>query len=241
METNIDRRAFDRRLYLAASILFPLLMLVGFGRTYYLKAVFGTPPLSSGLVHVHGILMTAWILLFIAQIRLVATKRLQLHRQLGYAAIALAVLMVVVGVPTALRAAKYGAPSNPAGIPPLGFLVVPLFDLLMFVGLFAAAISYRRQPAAHKRLMLLTAINFLPPALGRIHVASLVALGPLWFFGFPTLLALLCLGLDRRRHGRVNPAFATGTGLLVASYVIRLALLPTSAWLSVATWLTSFV
>jgi hypothetical protein len=60
----------------------------------------------------------------------------------------------------------------------------------MFVLLFVAAIFYRRRPAMHKRLMLLTAVNFLPPALDRIPVASLQALGPLWFFGFPTALAL---------------------------------------------------
>jgi hypothetical protein len=35
--------------------------------------------------------------------------------------------------------------------------------------------------------------------------------------------------------------FAAGLALLVASYVVRLALMPTEAWLVVATWATSFV
>ena len=75
--------------------------------------------------------------------------------------------------------------------------------------------------------MLLTAINFLPPAIARIPVASLQAFGPLWFFGFPVVLAGVCLALDARRHGRVNRVFLTGTLLLVASYVGRLALMTT--------------
>lgn len=55
---------------------------------------------------------------------------------------------------------------------------------------------------------LLTAINFIPPAIARIPIASLQALGPIWFFGFPTSLTLLCLTLDTRRFGRVNRVFA---------------------------------
>ncbi len=89
--------------------------------------------------------------------------------------------------------------------------------------------------------MLLTAINFLPPAIARIPIASLQALGALWFFGFPAVLALLCLGLDRRRYGHFNRVFVAGTVLLISSYIVRLMLMGTGAWLNLAGWLTSFV
>ena len=241
MDVNLARRTFDRRLFLAAAILFPLIVLVGFGRTYYLKGLFDTPPLPSSLVHVHGLVMTAWVVLFISQVRLISSKRIRLHQKMGYAGIGLGALIVATGLPTALRAAKYGSASSPPEIPPPAFLIVPLFDLVMFALFFGAAIYYRRRPAAHKSLMLLTAVNFLPPALARIPIPSLQALGPLWFFGVPTVLALLCLILDARRHGRVNTVFATGITLLVVSYVARLALMTTGAWLNLATWLMSFV
>jgi len=241
MDSRVDRRLFDRRLYLAAAVLFPLIVLAGFGRTYYFKGVFGSPPLPSSLVHVHGLLMTAWVVLFIAQVRFISSKRIRLHQRFGYAGIGLAALIVATGVPTALRAAKYGSASAPPGVPPLAFLAIPLFDLLMFTLLFGGAIYYRRRPAAHKSLMLLTAINFLPPAVARIPVAPLQALGPIWFLGFPTALAFLCLGLDARRHGRVNTVFATAVVLLVGSYIARLALMTTGAWLDFAALLTSFV
>jgi hypothetical protein len=120
-------------------------------------------------------------------------------------------------------------------------MAVPMMDLVMFALLFGAAIYYRRRPAAHKTLMLLTAINFVPPAIARIPVASLQAFGPLWFFGFPVVLAGVCLALDARRHGRVNRVFLTGTLLLVASYVGRLALMTTGPWMQFATWVTTFV
>lgn len=241
MDTSVERRLFDRRMFLVLAALFPVIVLAGFARTYYLKGFFATPPLPSMLVHVHGLVMTAWVILFIAQVRFISSKRIWLHQRLGYGGIALAALIVATGVPVALRAAKYGSASTPPAVPPLAFLAVPLFDLVMFVVLFGGAIYYRRKPAAHKSLMLLTALNFLPPALARIPILSLQAIGPLWFFGFPACLALLCLGIEARRHGRLNRVFATGVVLLIASYVGRLALMSTDAWIAIATRLTSVV
>lgn len=241
MNERVTTNTFDRRLFTIVAMAFALIVLVGFGRTYYAKAFFGAPPLSSMVVHVHGLLMTAWVGLFAVQVWFIASKQIRVHQRLGYAGIGLAVLIVAVGLVTAVRSAKYGSPSTPPGIDALSFLAVPVFDLLMFVILFGGAVYYRKKPAAHKSLMLLTAVNFLPPAVARIPLASLQALGPFWFFGFPTVLALLCLGADWRRRGRVNVVFATGTALLVASYVVRLALMGTSAWMRLAGWATNFV
>jgi hypothetical protein len=237
----LDRRVFDRRLFMAAAIAFPLIVLAGFGRTYYFKGFFDVPPLASLLVHLHGLLMTAWVALFMTQVWFVSSRRIRLHQRLGYSAIALAVLIVAVGFVTAVRAAKFGAASTPPGISPVAFLIVPLFDLLMFAVLFGGAVYYRKKPAQHKALMLLTAVNFVPPAIARIPIAALQAAGPLWFFGFPTAIALVCLGLETWRHGRLNRVFLAGTLLLIASYVVRLALMPTAAWMQIAVWLTSFV
>lgn len=241
MTQALDKRLFDRRLFLAAAIAFPVLILAGFGRTYYFKPLFDVPPLASMLVHLHGLLMTAWVALFATQIWFISSKRIRLHQRMGYSAIGLGLLIIAVGFVTALRAAKFGAASTPPGIPPRAFLIVPLFDLLMFALLFGAAIYYRKKPAQHKALMLLTAVNFLPPAIARIPIASLQAAGPLWFFGFPTALALLCLGLETWRHGRLNRIFLAGTLVLIASYVVRLMVMPTAAWMQVASWLTGFV
>jgi hypothetical protein len=225
---------------MTAAITFSLIVLVGFGRTYYLKSIFDPTPLPSLLVHLHGVLMTTWVLLFIIQVRLVAVREIRIHQRLGWTTLGVAALIIVVGFVTAVRAAKFGSRSTPPGVSPMAFLAVPLFDLLMFAILVGGAVYYRKRAAEHKRLMLLTAINFLPPAIARIPLAPLQALGPLWFFGAPTVLALFCVGLDAKRHGRLNRIFVAGTLLLIASYVGRLALMNTSAWMSAAQWLTRF-
>jgi hypothetical protein len=238
---TLNRHLFDRRLFKATAIGFALIVLVGFGRTYYVKGLFDAPPLASNLVHLHGLLMTAWVVLFATQVRLVSSRQVRVHQRLGALGVGLAVLMIVVGAVTAVRAAKYGAASAPPDIPPLAFLLIPLCDLLMFAVLFGGALYYRRTPATHKRLMLLSAVNFLPPALARIPIASLQAMGPLWFFGAPAVLALLCVGLDASRNGRVHRVFLAGTLLLIASDVGRLMLMTTGAWMDIARWLTGFV
>jgi hypothetical protein len=236
-----DRRLFDRRLFKIAAILFPLIVLAGFGRTYYLRGLFNVPPLPSVVVHMHGLLMSAWVALFVTQVWLISSKQIRVHQRLGYAGVGLALLILPVGFLAAVRAAKYGSPSTPPGVSPLGFLIVPLVDLLMFTIFFGAAIYYRKKPAQHKMLMLLTAINFIPPAIARIPIPSLQALGPLWFFGLPTVLALFCVGVDARRRGKVNPIFLSGTLLLIASYVGRLMIMPMAGWLETARWLTGLV
>lgn len=241
MTQTVQRHLFDRRLFMAAAIAFPLVVLAGFGRTYYFKGYFDVPPLASALVHIHGLLMTTWVALFMAQVWFISSKRVRVHQRLGYGGIGLAILIVAAGYVTALRAAKYGAASTPPGVSPMAFLIVPLFDLLMFAILFGAAVYYRKKPAAHKSLMLLTAVNFLPPAVARIPIAALQALGPLWFFGFPTVVALVCLGLESWRYRRLNRVFLVGTLLLVASYILRLMIMGTSTWMEIAMSLTSRV
>jgi hypothetical protein len=184
--------------------------------------------------------MTAWVALFITQVWLISSHRIRIHQRLGSAAVGLAILIIVIGFFTAVRAAKFGPSASPLDAPPLPFLIVPLTDLVMFAIFFSAAIYFRKKPAEHKRLMLLTAINFLPPAIARIPAPSLQALGPLWFFGFPALLTLIVLMIDRWKIGSLNKIFLLGTLLLIVSFVARLAFMGTQTWIGFAGWLTTW-
>lgn len=235
-------RTREKRFYLIAAILFAFAVLVGFGRTYYLKAFTGAPPLASYLVEIHGAVMTAWVVLFVTQVFLVRTKNIRVHQKLGIAGVVLAVLILIVGFFTAIAAAKNGAGStpSPAGIPRMSFLAVPMFDLPMFAILFGAAIYYRTRAANHKRLMLLTAINFLPPAIARFPIPGLLDLGPVVFFGIPTLVMIFAVIYDRVQNGKFNKVFVYGSILLFISYPLRLMISATDPWLAFANWITTF-
>ena len=113
MNEPFDWRRSDRRLFAAAAILFPIIVGIGFARTYYLKFAFGNPPVPSLLVHVHGLLMTLWVGFFIAQVWLIRTKNARVHMKIGLLGIALAIAVIFVGFFTAVAAAKFGSPSFP--------------------------------------------------------------------------------------------------------------------------------
>ena len=232
-----ERRAFERRFFLGIAILFPITVLIGFGPTYYLKGFFTSPPIPSTLVHLHGLAMSAWILLFATQVYLIRSTRIKVHQRLGIASVVLAVAIFVLGMMTGIASAKRG--GGVPGIPPLEFLIVPFGDVIVFAILFGAAIYYRRNAPNHKRLMLLTVLNFLPPALGRFPFELTASLGPLWFFGVPDILAITFVVIDTWRNGKLNKVFLAGAIFLVASHWLRLAFAPTETWVSFATWLTS--
>lgn len=223
-------------------------VLIGFSRTYYFKAVSAAPTLPA-LFHVHGVLFTAWMLVFIAQTFLIAHARTALHKRLGIAASLLIVPMLVSGVIVAVAAAKGQGPLSTAvangefdlvlpDIPPLTGMVIPLASVLLFSAFVAVGLAYRRRPDVHKRWMALGAIALLPPALGRALATLTGTSHPALFFG-STILFLAALGVhDWRTRGRVHPVTLWGGLFLAASFPARLALGRTEQWLKFAAWLT---
>jgi hypothetical protein len=232
-------RAREKRFYLLAGILFAVLVFLGFSQKYYLRPFFDLGPLYSDMVRFHAVVMTAWVLLFVTQTWLVSSKRVRLHMKLGWAGVVLAILVLTTGYAVSIGAVAHQTAADRGGIPPLAFLVVPLADLALFVVFFGFAIYWRKRPAEHKRLMLLTAANFLPPAAARFPVESLLALGPVWIFGVPTVLTVAAIAYDTWRNGKVNKVFLAGSLLLIASFPGRIIIAGTDTWMLFATWLTS--
>src|SRR5262245_40225988 len=74
----------DRIFYTGVSLAFLVTAFVGFAPTYFLKAAFHTPVLPP-LLHVHGLVCTAWLVLLFAQTGLVAARQVRLHMKLGMA------------------------------------------------------------------------------------------------------------------------------------------------------------
>ena len=235
---NFHRRISDRPLYLLAAVIIPIIVLAGFARTYYLKGFFATPPLPSFIVHLHGIVMTAWVALFIVQVTLVAKRRTKTHQRLGILGAGLAGLVVIVGVLTALYAAARGASPGP---PALQFLVIPLGDMVVFSILIAAALYYRKRLDIHKRLMLLAAVNLLAPAIARIPVSFIANGGALAFFGLTDLCLLGFVAFDTIRHRRLHPAFLWGSLLIILFQPLRILVAGADAWMSFAAALVRLV
>jgi hypothetical protein len=233
----------EHRFFGGMAIAIAVTIVVGFARSYYLRPVVPPPPLLAErpltpLIHIHGFVFTAWIVLLLVQARLAATSRIGIHRRLGVVGAVIATLMVVVGTLTALHAVVRGV--APGGAEPRRFLVVPLFALLVFAILFVAAIRARRTPQTHKRLMLLATIALLPPALARWVIVYL-GLGPPVVLALSALFVVPVVVWDLRTRGRLHPATLWGGLLVVGSIPLRLAIGLSAGWLAVADWAVGLV
>lgn len=233
----LNPRLADRKLYLIAAVGFPLVVLIGYFRTYYGSFLFDAPSLANKLVHAHGIIMSLWVVYFTAQTLLIRSKNVKLHMTMGMAGIALAVIVVVAGMATAYDAQLVRG-AAPPGVNPHSFFILPVSDMLLFVTFFGGAIYYRKRPAQHKSLMLMTAIAFVPAALFRLPVVAPEYM-MLWAFGTPALLAGVILSWNTWKHGKLNRVFAAAVALVVIAIPLRFVVMGSGPWLAFVGWLAS--
>jgi len=229
------RKRRERLFYLGMSIAVVITVFAGFSRTYYLRPYFNSAPLMP-LLHLHGLVFTSWLVLFVTQTTLVAAHRTDIHRRLGILGGVIATLMILIGVSTAVIRASQGATPLP-DISPLSFLVIPLGDMFVFATLIGVGFYFRRRPDVHKRLMMLATISILAAAIARLPFAIMQA-GPPVFFGLTDVFVVACVLYDLVTLKRIHRATALAGLFIVASQPLRLVLGGTRAWLTFAAWLT---
>jgi hypothetical protein len=157
-------RRHDHRFFAFMCLVILATVFIGFAHTYYLAGVFRAP-LASPILHVHGAVFTLWVLLFLTQTALVATHRIDIHRNLGLFGFALAGLMVVLGVLAAMN--QLARNAAPPGYNAKQFFIVPLSDLFAFVPLVFLAYIARKNAPTHKRLILLATLALLDAGFAR--------------------------------------------------------------------------
>ena len=228
----VVRPAFYRQIAIALS----LFVIIGFSRTYYLRFLIDLPPLDT-LMHLHSVVFSAWLLVFIAQTRLVAAQRVDLHMKLGIAALALAVAIVVIGFAT--TAVKATIPRvHPSGLTPTQFSIVGNMSLALFAAFLALGFAFRRRAAFHKRFMVLATIAVLTPAASRI--VTQLGLREHWTYLVPVVPALfvaVCLAYDWRKQRMVHPVYAIGGAAIIASWPLRLVIGRSEWYQPVGEWI----
>jgi hypothetical protein len=231
----------ERRFFAGMAVAMAASIMIGFLPSYYLRGVIEAPvPLISmtPLVHIHGALFTAWMLLFVAQVLLVSANRRDIHMRLGVAAFAMLPVMIAVGTLAALH--QVARASGPPITDPLNWLSIPLLSVPLYAGLIGTALAKRRDPASHKRFMMIAMIEMTTPGLGRIPWPPSIP-GPIALFGFSDLFLVALAAWDIGRTGRLHRATAIGGGALLGSQLLRLAVWGSPAWLAFARWAVSLV
>ncbi len=193
------------------------------------------------IVHLHALAFTGWLVLLSIQVMLVETGNVALHRRLGIAGAGLAGAMVILGpvVAVVTTRAAFGTPRwDP------GFLSIQLTDMLAFAGVVGTALLLRREPAAHKRLMLIATLQLTNAGFGRFMGIFLHGLGGTGWWGFyvggslePDLL-MVALGVyDLATRGRLHPVYLPAVVSLWALQAIAIILYFSPAWTAFATHL----
>ena len=245
-EPEILANAGERtdRFYLRMASVMVAVAVVGFAPTYWVPMGRGTLVVTP-VVHVHALLFFGWMLFFWTQTWLAAHGRIGRHRELGVAGVALACAMCIVGVATATSSLDR---AEAAGFGPAGraFSVVSFTALLFFAVLVAVAVLNVRNPATHKRLMLVATASLLQAGVGRWFA---LFLRPPDAAGPPRAAVTVLPGLasdllivaamihDRRTRGRVHPVYWIACAVLVALQVLRVPLSTTPAWIRFTEWI----
>jgi hypothetical protein len=242
------RRDDDLRFYEGMAYACALVAFGGFVPTYWAPVAAGTFP-GGAILHVHGLLFSAWTVLFIVQTRLAARGRLRSHRRLGMAGIAVATAMLFVGL-TVVATSIHAGIARGSEDEARAFAIVPTTLIIGFAVLVGASIAFAHRRDVHMRLMLVATITILPPAIARVVLLLLAPEGAGAATGVPPpigmtlvpaflgdLLLLVAIVHDWRRRGRPHPVYiVTGVVLLVVQ-VARVPLAHTQTWLAMTEWL----
>jgi hypothetical protein len=104
--TTSSRPRVGRWFYINAELLMILLNVVAFAPGIIDLSRRNLPLPLTPLVTAHAILGAAWLVLFVAQVTLVATRRVALHRRAGIAGALVALAFVGVGSFTVIEQAR---------------------------------------------------------------------------------------------------------------------------------------
>lgn len=234
--------------------IFVLIAFSGFAETYWMQLPAGTFT-GKPLLHLHGLLFSAWTLFYFSQTWLIASGRILHHRAWGVAGVSLATAMVFVGLATGIASMNKSIAEGYAEAA-RAFAIVPITAAFLFAVLIAWAVAAVKTPETHKRLMMLATISILQAPLGRFFFLTLgggggpgsrPGMGPpapvATTVGPGIVAALLIVAAvvyDWRKRGKPHPITVWVGAAIVAVELLRVPLSATPQWRAIAAGFSSF-
>lgn len=199
----------------AAIVVFSIL---GFRETY-----FGLAPGFAGvsyLVHFHVLTVAAWFALLAAQALLARSGRLEVHRRLGRLSY-LWVPLVMAGFVMATHQGqlKHKSPD---------LLGAALFDGGLFLLFYLLAMANRKHTPSHAQYMILTAMPFINPGLGRFLSPAVSV--PVEFLA---ILALFLTAYFRKKPFR---PYLVGLGAFIVGMAAIMSVSMGQPWILEGLW-----
>jgi hypothetical protein len=229
----IERARVERRLFfviMASAVI--ATVFAGFAPTFYLRSSFPQDRPMSVLLHVHGIVFSAWVTVFLVQAILIARGSRRLHQRLGWVAVGIAATMVILVVAAMIEQLRRVGGFPP---PPLA-LALSAFDIIVFAILVGAAVYCRKQPDWHRRFMLSATILLLGAPMFRvvIHYVGITDMSKVGIVS--TLLVdaffLPCFAYDLVTRHRIHPAYFVALVLIVLDQVAQVKVVTWEPWIN---------
>jgi len=230
-------RVVDRWIWAVMGALFLGVSLLGFVPEVLATLRSKHPPIP-WFLHLHAVVMTAWLVLLLVQTTLAALGNLRLHRKLGVASLVLAPLMLasmalLAGHElTGPRAAHQTLKEFAHGVSFAAFIQARSW--LLFALFFGWAWRTRRgDPATHKRMMVLATWVLIDASTNRMVVYwHLPRLAPRYYFDHIwmslTLVPIVLYDVVRARQ-RLR-VWAVGVGLVVPFAIVAQATRLSPPW-----------
>jgi hypothetical protein len=192
----------------------------------------------AAIVNVHAAFYVGWLVLLTAQMSLIRSHRVDIHRRLGLLAVLMIPAMVVLGPWTGLVMGRreFGTPD---GDPQL--LSVVFLDALNFGVIATSGLLMHGHALVHRRLMLLATVFISGAGFARwlgAAVTNVMGPGIVSFYIFSYLPIAILAGMlviyDLRTRGRVHPAVAAAILFGVTNNWIASVAHELPAWKSIA-------
>ena len=183
------------------------------------------------------------MVLFLVQPILIVNGKRRIHQRLGMFGAVLAASVVVLGAWLGIASARVAPPDLVLfGFLPPQFMLVPLGTITLFALFVSLGVWKRKQPDAHRPLMLLSILAMMSAPLARIDSINALCMGGalealMGPFVSSVAVAVLLFLVHCALTRSVNRWFAGGTTLLVLAglFIPRFAM--TGAWAAIADFL----
>ncbi len=210
-------------------------MIAGFG--FDIPGFLAEQPPPPKVLFVHAFIFSAWMFILTAQVLFVLGDRVAWHKKMGWLAAGWAGLMALFGPWAAMASEAYFLQIT--GRKPFfaytQFLSVNLVDIVGFLALLVWGLTLRKNPAAHRRIMILATVSLADPGFARVsgHLLSVhTHSGPAFFlkmfYGNVLLIALMAAWDWYRR--RLMRSFVWGAAALLAAEFLASALYFWEPW-----------
>ena len=208
--TNPLKNFLSRYFYFCMSLVMAGIVVWGFSHTVDANLFHANPP-RPWLLWIHATAFSTWVVFFIVQSSLVRTRKVSVHRFLGWFGAGLATLMVVLGCTIAVVMARFDTVVlHQKGAD--AFLSVPFTDMAIFGVCIALAIYWRKRPEYHRRLLFIASCELMDAAIGRFDFLFNHNLF------YPGLDLLIVLGMlrDWMVDGRVHKVYLYALPTMIA-------------------------